>query len=250
MRHYLKSWLLTISFVRNINEMRFDQLHLMYNPSHLTHEYYERVKMDSELEHQIGRLRNFQQIIHEIDNQQLLGDFIEFGTWQGFSLLWMAYFCQQNALLDRTLVGIDGFIGLPNDEGVFNAGQFKNTSQKRVQHGLHATRELYPQIKKNIHVYQSLFNEKEKIGAILAGRTFVFVHLDADLSSSTIEVLNRLEENDALADTCYLLFDDYGCDTSLRQTVDEAMIELQRKKWNITVHSSTKLTKNFKLQRK
>lgn len=246
----LKSKLLAIPFLRNLNELRFDQLRLVYSPSHLTSEYYERIKTDQELEHQIGRLRNFQQIIHEISERALPGDFVEFGTWQGFSLLWIAYFCQQFSIFNRSLIGIDGFVGLPNDEGVFSMGQFKNTSQKGVQHGLRAAKELYPQIKKNIYVHQSLFNEKEKMGAILAGRKFVFMHLDADLSSSTSEVLNRLQENNALADTCYLLFDDYGCDTSLSQTVDEAMAELQHKGWNVLVHSSTKLTKNFKLQLK
>jgi hypothetical protein len=207
------------------------------------------VKTDPELEHQIGRLQNFRKIISEVESQKLLGDFIEFGTWQGFSLLWIAYFCQQFGLFDRAIIGVDGFIGLPEGEGIFDQGQFRNTSQKAVTRSLLDARELYPQIKKNIHVYKSLFSEVKKISGILNGRKFVLVHLDADLSSSTEEILSRLREGDAFADVCYLLFDDYGCDTNLRETVDIAMDGIRNSGWEVSVHSSTKFTKNFKLQK-
>jgi len=245
----LRSALLNIPFLRNLNEMRFDPLRLIYDPAHLNRDYYERVRSDPEMEHQIGRLQNFRQIIQEIAEQKLPGDFIEFGTWQGFSMLWTAYFCQQFALFDRALIGIDGFVGLPNDEGVFTLGQFKNTSRKQCEHALRAAPELYPQVRRNISVHQSLFEKKEKMGALLRGRTFVFLHLDADLSRSTVEIFNRLQENNSLADTCYLLFDDYGCDTSLGDIVDDAMEAFRTQGWNVSVHSSTRLTKNFTLQR-
>src|SRR5688572_17865616 len=86
---------------------RAPQLDMIYNEQDLTLDYYEKVKDvgDPELEHQIGRLTNFKRIIPE--TRHLEGDFMEFGTFRGFSMLWIAYLLERQAIFNKKLVGLD-----------------------------------------------------------------------------------------------------------------------------------------------
>src|SRR5262249_4263244 len=143
----LKQTVLGTPFLRNLNEMRYRPLTLIYDPSDLTPAYYDRVKHIQELEHQIGRLQNFRTIIAEIADDNIKGDFLELGTWRGFSLLWTAYFCQRAGLFDRSLIGVDGFVGLPNDDGDFRRGSFADVSRKTCEHNIRAASELYGEIR-------------------------------------------------------------------------------------------------------
>lgn len=236
-------------FLRNLNDMRYEKLRLRYNPADLTPEYYKKVKHITELEHQIGRLQNFKTIIEDIQKRNIPGDFIEFGVWQGFSLLWTGYFCQRSGLLDRRLIGVDGFIGLPNDDGDFKKAMFSNTSRKTCEHRLIASSDLYPDIKRQISIHESLFGEVDKMKRILSGKKFVFLHIDCDIGSAAIDLFKRFKENDSLADECFILFDDYGCVSTLKDVVDDEFKQLE-KDWQITTHSETNLTKNFHLIRK
>jgi len=249
MLYRLKQQVLASPFLRNLNDMRYTRMTLEYDPADLTPEYYERIKHITELEHQIGRLQNFRAIIQDIAGKDIKGDFIEFGTWRGFSLLWTAYFCQRAALFDRAIIGVDGFVGLPNSDGDFRLGQFSDVTRKICEHNLRAATELYGQIKARIAIHEALFDDARKMRPILAGKKFAFVHIDCDIGSAAFTLFRRIQETDCLADTCYLLFDDYGCESSLRSVVDKELRALEPH-WSITPHSSTKLTKNVRLNRK
>ncbi|OGG72653.1 hypothetical protein A3A38_00235 [Candidatus Kaiserbacteria bacterium RIFCSPLOWO2_01_FULL_53_17] len=224
-------------------------MEMLYNPKDLTPKYYKTVQDDEELEHQIGRLQNFRAIIQEVHDKNLKGDFIEFGVFRGFSILWTAYFCQQAGLYDRALMGVDGFIGLSEDDGIFKKGTLSSTSRKECERALKASPDLDARIKERIQIHESLFENIQKMGSILSGKKFVFVHIDCDLGSSTLQLFQRIQETDCLADECFILFDDYGCISSLAKIVDSHMRTLEDG-WKITVHSSTKLTKNFHLQKR
>jgi len=128
----IKAKILFKPFLRNINSLRHELLDLVYKPEDLNFEYYNKIKDlgDVELEHQIGRLTNFKKLLGEIFLNDTKGDIIEFGTWKGFSLLWIAYLCERIGIFDKKIIGIDGFIGLPDAEGPFQKGAFKNTSLK------------------------------------------------------------------------------------------------------------------------
>jgi hypothetical protein len=244
----LKQLLLATPFLRNLNEMRYARMVLGYRPEDLTPDYYERVKSFRELEHQIGRLQNFRAIIGEIRDKELPGDFVEFGTWRGYSLLWTAYFCERAALFDRALIGIDGFVGLPNDDGIFWRGQFSDVSRKTCEHNLKASTKL-GQIKDCITIHQALFEEQQKMLPLMRDKKFVFVHIDCDIGSAAAALFRRFHESDCLADECYLLFDDYGCESSLREVVDRELRALSPH-WLVSQHSATKLTKNFRLRKR
>jgi hypothetical protein len=58
-----------------------------------------------------------------------------------------------------------------------------------------------------------------------------------------------LRDGNCIADKAYLLFDDYGWNSKLAPVVDE-IFEKMSFEWNISIHSETRLTRNFVLQRK
>jgi hypothetical protein len=208
-------------FLRNIQALRFDTLDLIYHPEDLNDEYYSKIASagDTELEHQIGRLTNYRTILTSIASDNLPGDIIEFGTWKGFSMLWIAYLTERLALFNKKIIGIDGFVGLPSSEGAFARGDFSDVTLSECRRNLLRSSHLYDVTKKQITVEPYLYSQKyeiiRKVHDIGVSR-FVFAHIDCDISESAREVLAILNEGDLLADKCYLLFDDYGCKTRLQ----------------------------------
>ena len=226
---------------------------LVYKIEDLNEEYYEKIRNNNEnteLEHQIGRLKNMKKIIAECI--PFNGDFIEFGTWKGFSLLWIAYFLERNAIFNKKLVGLDGFIGLPDDDGPFHKGSFSDTSLKTCINNISNNRVLYEETRKNILINKFLFNQKEEILSYFHKNNiskFCFIHIDSDIYQSISEIFAILREGDCIANKAYILFDDYGWNSKLAPTVDE-IFENMRSEWDISIHSKTRLTKNFFLQHK
>ncbi len=225
---------------------------LFYKTEDLNKEYYEKIKDLGyrELEHQIGRLVNFKNIVR--DCASLEGDFVEFGCWRGFSLLWMAYFMERNAIFGKKLIGLDGFIGLPYSDGGFRKGKFSNTSRKECRDNLLKSDELYDEIKKKVFVGKFLYEEKEAILNYfkrLRVDKLCFIHIDCDISQSAKQIFEILVEGDLIADKAFMLFDDYGIEETLREEI-EKYFATQRDRWNISVHSESKLTKNFIFEKK
>lgn len=249
-----KNYIYKFPAVRNLVHFIKTDMDLMYEKEDLNDEYYQKVKSsgDRELEHQIGRLTNYKKIITEISDKKLPGDIIEFGTWQGFSLLWIAYLLEREGLFFKKIVGIDGFVGLPNSEGIFPKGGFKNTSLKKCRNNFIFSNKLYPITKRNVFIEQFLYSQKEEIKMRIKDITknkFCFIHIDCDISSSVKEIFEIIKKGDILTDTCYLLFDDYGTMDSYKNTVDGLLKEIGNK-WIIKEHSKTDQTKNFILQKR
>jgi len=241
----------TLRGLKNAAKTRHE---LIYNPDDLTQEYYLAVQEigDKELEHQIGRLINFKDIISEVKKNRVKGDVIEFGTWRGFSLLWLAYFLERSAILDKKIIGIDGFDGLPNTEGVFAKGAFSDTSESLCREGLQNSKHLYPATKKNIFIEKFFFAQKKELLSRVQQITldkFCIIHIDCDISSSLLEIFKLFEDQSMIADECYILFDDYGWMDSYKNTVD-SLIEKLKSDYIIQEHSQTKFTKNFHLKKK
>ncbi len=246
---YIKDELFNIHFFRNVYQLGFSDMDMIYKIDDLNVKYYNSVKKsgDVELEHQIGRLTNFKKIINLIDGKRISGDVIEFGSWKGFSLLWIAYLFERSGILDKKIVGIDCFEGLPYAEGPFGKGGFKNTSLKECRNNIFRNRNLYDITKSNIHIEKFLFSEKTKVLRklkSLAINKFCFIHIDSDLSKSFDQVMAILTDGNIMADHCFILIDDYGTNKKLRGSVDHTMSQLQ-KKWKVSIHSKTQLTRNY-----
>lgn len=262
MRHHLtqlkerllqESWIYRLYLWREAQRQRQarPQLDMIYREADLTPDYYAKIKHlgDPELEHQIGRLTNFKRIIPQL--RSLTGDVIEFGTFRGFSMLWIAYLLERAAIFDKKIIGLDSFTGLPYNDGPFRKYAFSNTTLKECVNNLRHSRQLYDATKRNIFVCQCLYNEHARIAQYLQKRqvkNFCFIHIDCDVSQSAQEIFDFLIKYDLLAPTTYLLLDDYGHPTNLKNIVDRTLASLSSR-WHIQEHSSTKLTKNFVLTR-
>lgn len=231
------------SFKENCKKME-----LIYNPNDLNKRYYNSIKNlgDGELEHQIGRLTNFSDIIKKC--REVDGDFIEFGSWKGFSLLWIAYLMERNAIFNKKLFGIDGFVGLPYSDGVFKKGLFANTSLGVCRKNVLNNRLLYQRTRKNIVIEKHLYDEKKSIIDLIKKnkvKKLSFIHIDCDVCQSAKEIFRILIDGKLIADNGYILFDDYGWNSGMKRVVDD-FIKLMRNEWKVNVHSKTKYTKNFK----
>lgn len=237
----------------NLYKLSKPQLDLIYKESDLNETYYQKVKIsgDKEMEHQIGRIHNYKQIITEIEQQNIPGDIIEFGTWQGFSLLWILFLLERAGIFNKKTIGVDSFKGLPNSEGIFEKGAFSDTSKEVCLRNIRNCKNLYPSTKQNVYIEDYHFSNKNELLASIRKVTtkkFCFIHIDSDISSSLLEVETILKDGDLIADTCYILFDDYGCMDSYKKTVDQFINDL-RKIYTITEHSKTNLTKNYLLKK-
>jgi hypothetical protein len=225
---------------------------MLYKLEDLTPEYYEKMKDigGRKLEHQIGRLTNFKQIVKACTDME--GDFIEFGCWRGFSLLWLGYFMERNALFNRKLIGIDGFVGIPYAEGSFHKGLFKDTSLKSCRNNVLNNKLLYIETRQNILIAQYLYKEKDSIIRYLRKNNIdklCFIHIDCDVSKSAIEIFEILNEGNFIADKAYIVFDDWGCDCNLPETAHK-IFQKMKADWTIKEHASTKVTKTFFFQKK
>jgi hypothetical protein len=220
---------------------------LEYREQDLNDEYYNRIKSSgySDFEHQIGRLTNWKKIIKNLSG--VPGDVIEFGAWRGFSLLWICYLLERSAIFDKDIIGLDSFFGLPNAEGIFTKGGFADASLSKTRRNLLESKELYPLTKTRIVIEKVLFSDSDRIKVILGDRKFCFVHIDCDVSSSAKDAFRAIENR--MAPTCYVLFDDYGCDTDLSKTIDEWLEEMTKKGLKVREHSRTKLTRNFIIEK-
>lgn len=227
-------------------------MELVYKVEDLNDDYYGNIKDigNNELEHQIGRLKNFKKIVSEC--ARLEGDFIEFGSWKGFSLLWIAYFMERNAIFNKKLFGIDGFIGLPYADGVFRKGLFADTSLNVCRKNVLQNNSLYQETRKNIFIEKFLYKDGRKIEKYLkmsGSKKFCFIHIDCDVSRSAEEIFSILIDKDLIAEKAFVLFDDYGWETGIRDAIHKFM-EKMGQNFYIGVHSETRFTKNYFLRKK
>lgn len=112
----------------------------------------------------------------------------EFGVWKGQSLAVIAA-----AAKGQTVLGFDSFEGLPEDWGAVLPKEFFRVAE-------------LPQVASNVRLVKGWFSDT--LPGVLAkdGRQFRFIHLDADLYSSTRDVLAAAQGR--LARGCVIVFDE------------------------------------------
>lgn len=119
------------------------------------------------------------------------GTVLEFGVATGRTLNQFAHW-----LPNKPIHGFDGFVGLPEDW------------TSRMRKGFFARSNL-PRVRKNCQLWVGWFNEtlpgfKEKVQLT---RPIALLHVDCDLYSSTVTVLNNLKNN--IVPGTVIVFDEY-----------------------------------------
>jgi O-methyltransferase len=193
--------------------------------------------MDREMEHQVFRLLNMSRVVKEISDNDIPGDFIEFGVYQGFSLVLLAKLRDLYGLSDRRIIGIDSFNGLPADGDQWRIGQFSDTGPEVVDQMLQSN--LSHAQNQNIIIIKSWFDDV----TLPAIESLSLIHMDCDLGVSLTEAFNVVETY--LQGTQYLLFDDWGIS---KEEIPKSFNEWALRHPDITLEmfSETKITRYYK----
>lgn len=141
-----------------------------------------------------------------------LGDYLEFGVYQGTSLMCMHQTLNEMGLERIRLFGFDSFAGLPQtaeEEGVWAAGQFRSdlafTRQRLDNAGVDWNRTVLIQ-----GYFSETLNEQTRREHAIERASVIMV--DCDLYSSTKEVLDWCYP--LLAQETVFLFDDWDSSAS------------------------------------
>ncbi len=159
-----------LGFLRNVvSSTKFLLLHLLMVP---------RLKDRDTL---------FQHALSQLFSEGLI---LEFGVAKGASVNLIA-----SLLPDKTVYGFDSFKGLPEDWGSHKRGHFKV--------------EDLPTVLANVDLVVGLF--QDTLESFLGDHTenIAFIHMDADLYSSTKYVLSTLANHHRLQEGTIIQFDNY-----------------------------------------
>lgn len=119
------------------------------------------------------------------------GTLLEFGVATGRTLNHFA-----RLLPNKTVYGFDGFAGLPEDW------------TSRMRKGFFARRSL-PAVRKNCELWVGWFNETLPgfVKDVQQNQPIALLHIDSDLYSSAVTVLNELKKN--IVPGTVIVFDEY-----------------------------------------
>jgi len=207
-----------------------------------------------QLEHQIGRFNSIKKVFEYIKYNNISGDILEYGIWQGHSMYNCLYLLEKIGIFNKKIIGIDGFIGIPMEYGHPHqaGGMFADTSEELVLSNLRKFEDkLYKNQKNNYKILKALYNEKNKITDYFNEnniKTICFIHLDCDVVGSCDEALTLLFQLNLLNDIFFLHFDDWGLLTGIPVWFD-SFIKNKCKDWRIEELYVTRLTKTFKFSR-
>lgn len=211
--------------------------------SDLTDANYQKFKHLRSAEHCIGRIIKLEQIIKDIAERKLEGDFLEFGSYQGEFIVWLARFRKKYGLEHKKIIGIDSFEGLPCDSNGWTKGMFNDTSTDFVRQNLDS--HLNDDEKQNIELIKGWFSDpsvKEKLYNLSADACLI--NFDADLKVSTEQAFAVVEPLLTKAKQIYFLFDDWGCHPDEVPPAFEQW-KKDHPKFTVNLFSETNLTKYF-----
>lgn len=139
-----------------------------------------------------------------IRNEQVAGDYAEFGVLRGRTFLEAWYAAQRHGLDGMTFHAYDSFEGLPEIRGPDEGGPFRSgdfTAPRRI---FDATVAAIPDDRRT--VTEGFF---EAVLPTATRRRIAIAWVDCDLYESTVPVLSFL--TDQLQDGSVLVFDDWFC---------------------------------------
>lgn len=147
-------------------------------------------------------------------------DFYEFGINHGGSFHRINEYIKQNNLKPNKIWGFDSFIGLPKEkEGLkIISGWEEGYFNVKKDMGVDTTDEVIQNILNDNKTTISCefiagFYKDTLTKSLVSTKNFKkasFIDIDVDLYQSTIEVFEFLIENDLLADSVIVNFDDWG----------------------------------------
>jgi predicted O-methyltransferase YrrM len=133
---------------------------------------------------------------HALDETTVAGHYLEFGVFTGGTIRYMAKELRNAGKRDVILHGFDSFEGLPEAWSGFNLGRSAFSVGGRL-----------PRVPDSVRLHKGWFSTtipawREQISGPIA-----FIHIDCDLYSSTVDILEGLRER--LQPGTIIVFDEY-----------------------------------------
>lgn len=154
----------------------------------------------------------FDSVMKLISINQIKGDYLEFGVWEGESFISAYKQAEKHNLLDRMrFFAFDSFQGLPSVKGIDDDGYFKKgkhcCSKEKFLHNL-----IFRGVKlDDSHIVEGWYDKvlNDDLKKRLNIKKVAGVYVDCDLYESTILVLNFI--TDLVQDGAFIIFDDWFC---------------------------------------
>lgn len=166
------------------------------------------------------RLSNVEQCLEQILQNEIPGDLMECGVWQGGVPIFMRGFLRAHGITNRHVWAADSFAGVPasrlpqdQDEDL-SATRFPNLAISLDRVKDHFAR--YGLLDDQVHFLEGLFSETLPTAPI---HKLALLRIDADLYESTRDVLSNLYPK--VAPGGFVIVDDYGCIPGCRLAVEE-----------------------------
>ena len=247
-KNYLKRVKVFVRFlnIRFLDELWTNQDYILKNIDTFSQKRHRVLASIPQAEHQIGRYTQMKKIADEIVENDVKGDILEFGTWQGLGIILIAKSFGEN-LGDRRILGIDSFRGLPTSSTVWRKGQFNDTNLEIVKNNV---RDLVG-AQVNFSLIEGWFDDLQTVDKIHhSTKSVAMVHFDADLGTSTFDALRIVEKFFVNRKSpIFFLFDDWGIHPDEVPDAFLFWLESARSHYNFkeTKIGSTKFTRQYRL---
>ena len=147
----------------------------------------------------------FTQALEHIVTNKVQGDYLEFGVFDGQSLIMAYQVANRSQATDMRFFGFDSFQGLPESDGIrYLKGTLKSSMGNTVRH-LRRVGVDMRRIELKEGIFSRSLNKAVKDQHKL--RHAAIVHIDCDLYSSTKDVLAFVE--DLVGPGTVMIFDDW-----------------------------------------
>jgi hypothetical protein len=130
-------------------------------------------------------------LTYGISETRVSGHYLEFGVFTGGTIRYLARLRR-----DQVFHGFDSFEGLPEAWGGFNLGPAAFSKQGKL-----------PRVPANVKLYKGWFSNTLPIWCQQVSGPVAFVHIDCDLYSSTVDILEGLA--DRFQAGTVIVFDEY-----------------------------------------
>ncbi len=135
-----------------------------------------------------------------IKQDNVTGDYLEFGVFKGKSLF-HSIRCAKKYDLDRvTFYGLDSFEGFPEENHLFYTSENFKTSYEKVK-------KIFNK-KSNVHLIKGFFNDSLNLKKIKNIKNIAFAFIDCDIYESAKPIFDYLENKIPLGG--FIMIDDYS----------------------------------------
>jgi len=167
------------------------------------------------------RLANLRELVDRTLSENIPGDYIETGVWQGGACILIRAILEARGVTERKVFLADSFEGLPRP----NPERYPADKRDRL-FKFHELAVLEEQVRENFRKYDLLDDQviflKGPFSETLSKLTteqFALIRLDGDMYGSTMDALTNLY--DRVSSGGFVIVDDYGALQNCRRAVND-----------------------------